>query len=84
MAVVGQILAGLDTQETQEAELHHANGLTVGVHIGELKVMEEGAGGGGEVGMKGREQEKEGAMGVGRGGEKWDGSGERRGRRKGG
>ena len=36
MAVVGEVLTGLDAQETQEAQLNHAHGLAVRVHVGEL------------------------------------------------
>ena len=42
MAVVGDVLAGLDAQETQEAQLDHTDGLAIEVHVGEL-------GGGGEL-----------------------------------
>ncbi len=41
MAVVGEVLAGLDAQETQEAQLDDAHGLAIRVHVGEL-----GGGGG--------------------------------------
>uniref|UniRef100_A0A3Q3MDX3 Ig-like domain-containing protein n=1 Tax=Labrus bergylta TaxID=56723 RepID=A0A3Q3MDX3_9LABR len=41
MAVVGEVLAGLDAQETQEAELDHAHRLAIRVHIGELVEDEE-------------------------------------------
>lgn len=41
VAVVGEVLAGLDAQETQETQLYHTHRLAGGVHIGEL-----GGGGG--------------------------------------
>lgn len=37
MAVVGEVLAGLDAQETQEAQLDYAHGLAVRVDVGELE-----------------------------------------------
>lgn len=36
VAVVGEVLTGLDAQEAQEAQLDHAHGITVGVDVGEL------------------------------------------------
>ena len=49
MAVVGEVLAGLNAQETQEAKLDHAHRLTSRVHVGELvgggQGEEEGRGG---------------------------------------
>lgn len=51
MAVVGEVLAGLDAQEAQEAQLDDAHRLAVRVHVGEL-----GGGGGGSnrMGFRGR------------------------------
>lgn len=36
VAVVGEVLAGLDAEETQEAQLDHAHRLAGRVHVGEL------------------------------------------------
>lgn len=37
VAVVGEVLTGLDAQEAQEAQLDHAHRLTVRVDVGELR-----------------------------------------------
>jgi len=47
VAVVGEVLVGLDAEETKEAQLDHAHGLTGRVHVGEL------GGGGNSMGFGG-------------------------------
>lgn len=54
MAVVSEVLAGLDAQETQEAQLDHADRLAAGVHVGELG----GGGGGDRTGFRRRTRRK--------------------------
>lgn len=41
MAVVGEVLAGLDTQQPQEAQLNHADRLAIRVHVRELGGRED-------------------------------------------